>query len=63
MLRREEGRHSSVNMDLFGQHLIRLLDLVIERTGCLMNDMARRPQYYFREPCTFIGDSLDVLHF
>ena len=57
------GRHSCVHMYLFGQHLIRLLDLVIERTGCSMNDMARRPQYHCREPWTFIGERLYFLDF
>ena len=32
------GRHLSVHMDRFRQHLIKLLDLVIDRNECLMND-------------------------
>ena len=42
---REEGTVfgiSSKYIGCLGHHLIRLLDLVIDGTGCSMNDMARR---------------------
>ena len=57
------GRHLSVHMDRFRQHLIKLLDLVIDRNECLINDMAHKPQYYCRVPWTFVGERYHFLKF